>query len=267
MFERSRFTPLQQNGGCSHELRARSQKNDFPWKWKGVETGSRKKILWWFNNENVQNFLADLFCIFLFFKVIFQRESPWKRLPFSFGGGPGPQWSLGPSGAHVVPYGAHVTTAWWHQWPKIWNDMGANWIRIGRRYWIRERGELWLMGGMEGVHVGMKKTYRDGRYQNFRVWVLYRDWLYQEKVSKKFRESEVGWAWWRHRGSIEMDDRWEWWIWARFRDWPIRREFGSQKCVKTQVKWRILHEWGSQKSFLRFEEWKLYSFLWRISLW
>ena len=29
--------------------------------------------------------------------------------------------------------------------------MGANWLRIGRRYWIREVGELWLMGGMEGV--------------------------------------------------------------------------------------------------------------------
>ena len=29
VFERSRFTTLQRNGGCSHELRARSQKNDF----------------------------------------------------------------------------------------------------------------------------------------------------------------------------------------------------------------------------------------------
>ena len=29
VFERSRFTPLQRNGGCSHELRARSQKINF----------------------------------------------------------------------------------------------------------------------------------------------------------------------------------------------------------------------------------------------
>ena len=30
-----------------------------------------------------------------------------------------------------------------------------------------------------------------------RVWVLYRDWLYQEKISMKFGESEVGWRFYR----------------------------------------------------------------------
>ena len=110
--------------------------------------------------------------------------------------------------------------------------MGANWIRIGRRYWIRERGELWLMGGMEGVCVGMKKPYRDGRYQNFPgmgfVWGLA---IPREKCIEIW-ESEVGGACWRYRGPIAMDDSQEWHVWARYRDGPIRRESGSQKCVK-----------------------------------
>ena len=39
----------------------------FSWKSNIFEIGSRKKILTRFNNENVQIFFADLFCIFLFF--------------------------------------------------------------------------------------------------------------------------------------------------------------------------------------------------------
>ena len=78
-----------------------------------------------------------------------------------------------------------------------------------------------------------------------RVWVLYRNWLYREKISMKSGEGEVGGACWRYRGPIAMDDSWEWWIWAGYRDWPIRRESGSRKCVKNRVKWRILLVWDA----------------------
>ena len=34
-------------------------------------------------------------------------------------------------------------------------------------------------------------------------------------------------------------------LWAFYRDWPIRRESGSRKCVKNRVKWRILLVWDA----------------------
>ena len=45
-----------------------------------------------------------------------------------------------------------------------------------------------------------------------------------------------------------MGDTQEWWIWARYRDWPYQRETGSQKCLRTRVKGRFLHESGREKS-------------------
>ena len=77
-----------------------------------------------------------------------------------------------------------------------------------------------------------------GRDENrfSRVWDLYRDWLYREKISMKFGESEVGGACWRYRGPIAMYASQEWHVWARYRDGPIRRESGSQKCVKNRLK-------------------------------
>ena len=86
-----------------------------------------------------------------------------------------------------------------------------------------------VVGWVDMLDVKKKPTGRDENWVS-RVWVLYRDWLYREKILKKFGESEVGGACWRYRGPIAMDDSWEWWIWARYRDGPIRREFGSQKA-------------------------------------
>ena len=101
-------------------------------------------------------------------------------MSFSLSGGPGPQWPLGPSGAHVVPYPRHhcmmapmtenIERHGCELDPdraSILDPVGANWIWIGRRYWIREGGELWLMGVWRVSHVGVKSSYRDGRYQGF----------------------------------------------------------------------------------------------------
>ena len=87
-----------------------------------------------------------------------------------------------------------------------------------------------------------------------RVWVLYRDWLYRRKISKKFWRAKMGRGCWRYRGPIAVDDTQEWWIWARYREWPIRRESGSRKYVKNQVKWRILLVWDAPWTVLS-ENW------------
>ena len=70
----------------------------------------------------------------------------------------------------------------------------------------------------------------------------------------KFGESEVGGACWRYRGPIAMDDSQEWHVWARYRDWPIRRESGSRKCVKNRLKLRILLVWDAPWTVLS-ENW------------
>ena len=79
--------------------------------------------------------------------------------------------------------------------------------------------------------------------------VLYRDWLYRTKISKKFWRAKLGRGCWRYRGPIGRDDTREWPVWAQYRSWPYRRKFGSRKCVKKRVKLRILLVWDAPQNF------------------
>ena len=104
------------------------------------------------------------------------------------------------------------------------------------------------------VYVGSlemwKKPIGKGDTKVSPVWVLYRDWLYRTKSSKKFWKAKLGGGCWRYRGPIAMDDTREWPVWAWYRSWPYRRKFESRKCVKNLLKWRILLVWDAPGSVL-----------------
>ena len=87
----------------------------FCWKSKIFEIGPRKKILRRFNNENVQNFFADLFCIFLIFlRSFFKGKVLGKSSISGWDGVPGHNGPLGtpghngPLGTHWGPHGPHM---------------------------------------------------------------------------------------------------------------------------------------------------------------
>ena len=83
-----------------------------------------------------------------------------------------------------------------------------------------------------------------------RIWVLYRDWLYRRKISKKFWMAKMGGGCWRYRGPIVMDDTREGLVWAWYRSWLYRRQIGSRKWVKNRVKSWILLVWDAQQTVL-----------------
>ena len=91
-----------------------------------------------------------------------------------------------------------------------------------------------------------------GRDENrfSRVWVLYRDWLYQRKISKKFWRAKMGRGCWRYRKPIVMDDTQE----VRYRSWLYRRQIGPRKCMKNQLKSWILLVWDAPR-FVLAENW------------
>ena len=82
-----------------------------------------------------------------------------------------------------------------------------------------------------------------------RVWVLYKDWLYRKKISKKFWRAKMGRGCWRYRRPIERDDSREWLVWPWYRFWQYRRKFGSRKCVKNQGILRVLMNEAFRRAF------------------
>ena len=81
-----------------------------------------------------------------------------------------------------------------------------------------------------------------------RVWVLYRDWLYRRKISKKFWRAKMGGGCWRYRRPIERDESREWLVWLWYRFWQYKRKFGSGILVKSWSKSQKMLESGREKS-------------------
>ena len=112
-----------------------SKTSGFSWKSNIFEIGSRKKILTRFNNENVQIFFADLFCIFLIFlRSFFKGKVLGKSSISGWDGVPGHNGPLGtpghngPLGTHWGPHGAHAGPTWVQHGSMLdpcWSNMGA----------------------------------------------------------------------------------------------------------------------------------------------
>ena len=99
-----------------------------------------------------------------------------------------------------------------------------------------------------GVEVELKISYREGWCQDFRICVLYRDWLYRTKISKKFWRAKLGRGCWRYRRPIGRDDAREGLVWAWYRSWPYRKQIWSKILVQSWSKSQKVLETGREKS-------------------
>ena len=77
-----------------------------------------------------------------------------------------------------------------------------------------------------------------GRDENrfSRVWVLYRDWLYRKKISKKFWMAKMGGGCWRYRRPIVMDDTREGLVCVRYRSWLYLEAIWTRKMREKSSK-------------------------------
>ena len=122
-----------------------------------------------FNNENVQNFFADLFCMFLIFKGHFSGVKSLKKVPFLFWmGSRATMVPWGPIGAHMGPTWGPCWTHVAPTWVPCWTHVGPTWVHIGP-CWSKMVGGRCGLGGVwirlpirRSLLLGLVSTARPG---------------------------------------------------------------------------------------------------------